>query len=137
MKVGKIIIAGIVTSIVGSIIAMVTCGGFMNWVYALEPTNVWKPMDGPPSAWFYVGTLGINVILAFVYALLRKGIPGKNKIVKGIVFGLCVWAVGIVPGMWATYFFMTVNPAVVLYWLILDVIVLPIKGSIIATIYGE
>jgi hypothetical protein len=94
-------------------------------------------MAGPPGLAFQIGGLLLNMVLAVVYALLRKGIPGKNKLAKGIVFGLCVWAVGMLPGMFSTYFFMTVATGAVIYWTILGLIELPLKGLIIAVIYGE
>lgn len=137
MKIGKIIIAGVVVTIFNSILAMVTCGGIFNWVYSLEPTNIWKPMEGPPGMAFYIGALVLNIILALVYALLHKGIPGKNKLAKGLMFGLCVWAVGVLPGMFATYSFMAVATTVVVYWTILGLIEAPLSGLIIAAIYGE
>jgi len=137
MKIGKILIAAAAISVFGIIFGGITCGWLFNWVYKLEPTNVWKPMDGPPGLAFQVGGFLLNVILVIVYALLRKGIPGKNKLSKGFVFGLCVWAVGMLPGMFSTYSFMTVAVGVVIYWTILGLVEMPIKGLIIAAIYGE
>ncbi len=137
IKVGKVFIAGVVATIISSIIGAITCGGIFNWVYKLEPTNVWKNMEGPPGIGLYVGSLVLYIIFAYVYALLKKGIPGKNKIVKGLVFGLCVWAVGSLPGMFATYYFMTVAATVVIYWTIVALIQYPILGAVIAAIYGE
>jgi len=137
MKIGKLLIAAIALSLFGLIIGAVTCGGVFNWVYKLEPTNVWKPMDGPPGLAYHVVGLLLNMILVAVYALLRKGIPGKSRLVKGLVYGLCVWAVGMLPGMFATYYFMTVATEVVVYWTILGLVEYPIMGLIIAAIYGE
>jgi hypothetical protein len=137
MKIGKVLIAAVTVSVFGAIFAGVTCGWLFNWVYKLEPTNVWKPMEGSPGLLFYIGSFLLNIILAVIYALLRKGIPGKNKLAKGIIFGLCVWAVGMLPGMFSTYYFMTVAIGVVIYWTILGLIEMPIKGLIIAAIYGE
>jgi hypothetical protein len=137
MKMGKVLIAALAVSLFSAVFAGLTCGWLFNWVYKLEPTNVWKPMDGPPGLVFQIGSFLINVVLAAVYALLRKGIPGKGKPVKGIVFGLCVWAVGMLPGMFSTYFFMTVAVGVVIYWTLLGLVEMPVKGLIIALIYGE
>lgn len=137
MKMGKILIAALAVSLFGTIFAGVTCGWLFSWVYKLEPTNIWKPMDGPPGLTFYIGSFLLNIVLAAVYALLRNGIPGKNKLTKGIIFGLCVWAVGMLPGMFATYYFMTIAAGVVIYWTILGLVEMPIKGLIIAAIYGE
>lgn len=137
MKIGKIFIAAVVLSVFGAVFGAVTCGGIFSWVYKLEPTNVWKPMNGPPSLTFYIGSFLLNIVLAVVYALLRKGIPGKNKSTKGLIFGLCVWAIGMLPGMFSIYSFMTVATGVVIYWTILGLVEMLIKGLIIAAIYGE
>jgi len=137
MKVGKIVVAGLVVTIFNSIVGAVTCGGLFGWVYKLEPTNVWKPMDGPPGWDFFFGSLALSIILAFVYGLLKDGIPGPNKLVKGLVYGLCVWAVGMLPGMYATLSFMTVAPQVVAYWTVLGLVQTPLQGLLIAWIYGE
>ena len=137
MRIGKILVAALAVSLFSAVFAGVTCGWLFNWVYKLEPINVWKPMDGPPGIAFQIGSFVLNVIIAIVYALLRNGIPGKNRITKGLVFGLCVWAVGMLPGMFSTYYFMTVATGVVIYWTILGLVEIPIKGIIIAAIYRK
>lgn len=137
MKKGKILLAGLAITVFNAIFGALTCGNIFTWVYRLEPTNVWKPVNGAPSAMFMAGGLMLSIILAFVYALINKGIPGSNKFVKGIIFGLCVWAVGMMPGMLATYEFMTVAPTVIIYWSIIGLIKTPLVGIIIAAIYGE
>jgi len=137
VKIGKIVIAALAISLFGAIFAGLTCGWLFNWVYKLEPTNVWKPMEGAPGLSFHIISLLLNTVFVVVYALLRNGIPGKNKVSKGIIYGLCVWAVGMLPGMFSTYYFMTVATGVVIYWTVLGLIELPLKGVIIAAIYGE
>ncbi|MFA6142258.1 MAG: hypothetical protein WC738_03080 [Candidatus Omnitrophota bacterium] len=135
MKIGKVLIASLAVSIFGAIFGAVTCGWLFNWVYKIEPTNVWRTMDGPPGVGYYIGSFLVNIVLAIVYALLSKGIPGKNKIAKGLIFGLCLWAVSTLPGMFVTHAFMTVATGVIIYWTITGLIELPIKGIIIAAIY--
>jgi hypothetical protein len=95
--------------------------------------------DGKQRSGRYVHgwQLVLSVILSFVYALIQKGLPGGSKLKKGMVFGLCVWAVGLLPGMFATYTFMTVAPTVIIYWTVLGLIQSPLEGMIIAAIYGE
>lgn len=136
MKIWRILIAGVVVTVFSTVIAMLTCGWLFNWVYEIEPTNIWRQMDAPPVAYF-IASVVMNIVLAFVYALLVKGIPGKNKLTKGLVFGLCVWAVGILPGMLATYTFMTIAATVAIYWIISGLVFTPLMGLIIAAIYGE
>lgn len=134
----RIILAGLAVTIFGIVVAMLTCGWLFNWVYTLEPTNVWRPMEGgAPPMWFLVGGFALNILMAAMYAMIRKGIPGGNRLVRGLLFGLLVWVVGMLPGMFATFTFMTVATTVVVYWTILDLVLLPIKGLIIAALYGK
>lgn len=138
MKIGKVLMAGVVVTIFNTVVAMVTCGGIFNWVYQLEPTNVWKPMEsGGPEPLFYAGSLILGIIFAAVYDLLNKGIPAPNKFVRGLVYGLCVWAVGMLPGMLATYSFMTVAPIVVIYWTLFGLVQTPLAGLVVSLFYKE
>ncbi|MBN1353406.1 MAG: hypothetical protein JW994_01890 [Candidatus Omnitrophica bacterium] len=137
MKIGKVLMAAVAVSLFGAVIGGLTCGWLFNWVYKLEPTNVWKPMDGPPGLAFNIVGFLFNIILVVVYALIHKGIPGKNRLVKGLVFGLCVWAVGILPGAFSMYYFMTVATGWVIYMAVIGLVESPLKGLIIAAIYSE
>jgi hypothetical protein len=119
------------------VVGGLTCGWLFKWVYDLEPTNVWKAMEGAPGVTFYIGALVLNILFVLVYALLAKGIPGKNKLLKGLLYGLCVWVVGVLPGMFATYMFMTVATTVVIYLTISALVFTPLKGLITVAIYGE
>jgi hypothetical protein len=136
MKYWRIVIAGVAVTVFSTVVAGITCGWLFNWVYEIEPTNIWRQMDAPPPI-YYILAVVMNIVLAFVYALLAKGIPGKNKLIKGLVFGLCVWAVGILPGMLANYVFMTIALTVAIYWIISGLVFTPLMGLIIAAIYGE
>lgn len=137
MKIGKVLIAAVAVSVFSAIFAGITCGWLFNWIYKLEPTNVWKPMEGPPGLGFHIGGFLLNAVLAAVYALFHKGIAGRNRLTKGLLFGLCVWAVGILPGMFSTYSFMTIATGVVIYWTLIGLVEATLKGIIIAAIYGE
>ena len=138
MKFFRAVVAGVVLTVFSAVVGAATCGGLFNWVYQLEPTHVWKPMQGHgPGAEVYVGMLVLNLVFVAVYLLLYKGIPGRNVYVKGLVFGLCVWAVGMLPGMFATYSFMTVAPTVIIYWTVMDLIQSPLSGLIAAAICGK
>jgi hypothetical protein len=136
-KILRIISAAAAITVFTTIIGAVTCGWIFNGMYKIEPTNVWKPMTGPPSIAFYIGSFIMNLIFVFVYALLGKGIPGKNIAAKGLIFGLCVWAVGELPGMFSMYSFMTVAPQVLVYWAVMGVFTTPIVGIIAAAIYEK
>ena len=138
MKKVKVLIAGLAVTIFNLAFGMVTCGGVFSWVYKLEPVNIWKPM-GPhgPGFGFLIASLVLNIILAHVYSSINSSFCGKNKYTKGLGFGLMVFLVGILPGMLATYTFMTVATTVVVYWTLIALVKSPIDGLIISSIYGE
>jgi hypothetical protein len=133
----RIISAAAAITVFMTIVGGITCGWIFNGMYKIEPTNVWKPMTGPPGAVYYIGSFVMYVIFVSVYVLLCKGIPGKSPAVKGLIFGLCVWAVGELPGMFAMYSFMTVAPQVLVYWAVMGVFTSPLSGIIAAAIYGK
>lgn len=137
MNIKKIILAIIAVAVFNIIAGMLTCGGVFSWVYKLEPTNVWKPDESISFPLMIAGIFFVDAIFVWIYALINKGIPGANRFVKGLVYGLLVVLVGLVPGMIATYTYMTVATTVVVYWTIWGLVVSPIKGLIAAAIYGE
>ncbi len=138
MNMKKVLGAGVAATIFSIVFGAVTCGGVFSWVYKLEPTNVWKPMsETGPGIEYMLGMLVLTIVWAYIYALIKKSIPGKNKFVKGLFFGLGVWVVGMMPGMLATYTFMTVAPMVIVYWLIVSLVQYPLQGLIVAAIYGD
>lgn len=137
MNFKRLILAAIVVTLFNFIVGGLTCGCAFSWVYKLEPVNVWKPMENFPFIMVLASTFFIDLLFVLVYAIINKGVPGKNRYVKGLLYGLFVWMVGVVPGMISTYIFMTVSTTVVIYWTILGLIEIPLKGLIAAAIYGE
>lgn len=137
MKIQKLLLAVLAVVIFNTIIGMITCGGVFSWVYKLEPINVWRPMENFSFPIMLLSTFIVDTIFVYVYTLLKNGIPGKNNFVKGLVYGLCVWAVGVIPGMISTSLYMTVATTVVIYWTIWGLIVSPVKGLIAAAIYKD
>lgn len=137
MKIGKITLASIAITVFVIIVAMLTCGSTFNWVYQLNPTNVWKPMVNGIDPLYYLAEFVASLLFVLVYVILQKGIPGSNKYTKGLVYGLAVFSVGMLPGMFATYFFQVINPIVIIYWTIWGLIVTPLKGVIASAICSE
>jgi hypothetical protein len=67
-----------------------------------------------------------------VYKLLSKAFEGMGMLKKGLLYGACIWAAGIVPGMIAMNIFMTVNSKVIIYWTIMYLVLTSIQGVIVA-----
>lgn len=80
MNIKKLLIATLAVTAFNFIFGMLTCGWLFNWVYQLEPTNVWKPMENFPFALYIVSLLIVELIFVYVYALINIGIPGQNKV---------------------------------------------------------
>ncbi|UCB57756.1 MAG: hypothetical protein JSV30_04030 [Candidatus Omnitrophota bacterium] len=135
MKFGKVLLAGIVVGIINPIWGFITCGKLFNWVYLLEPTFVWKLPEQISYTVFSISGIIFAILLALVYALLYKGIPGGNLIKKGLWFGLCVWLVGCLPGCTSFLFFSVIAPTVIYYWIISGLVVALWQGVVIAVIY--
>ncbi|MBF0619302.1 MAG: hypothetical protein HQL19_03950 [Candidatus Omnitrophica bacterium] len=115
---------------------MVLCGGIFKWVYALPPVNVWRPIQAPGIS-FYVGTFIVSMLFVFFYKTFSPALAHLEKVQRGLMYGLGVWAVGILPGMLATHVFMPVNHTVVIYWTISGLILTLAEGLIVALILGD
>lgn len=137
MNIKKLILAIIAVFVFNFLVGMATCCSTFSWVYKLEPTNVWRPEASVSIPFAILGMLFADAIFVWVYALINKGVPGTNRFAKGLLYGLLVVLVGLVPGMIATYAYMTVATTVVIYWTVWGFIVSPLKGLITAAIYGE
>jgi len=137
MKKSKILLAAISITIVNIFIGAITCGGLFNWVYQIEPTNVWKSMAEISFPLMLITTFITDLIFVYVYTLIKNSIPTQNNYTKGIIYGLIVCGIGLIPGMISTYLYMTVASGVVIYWTISGIIVNPINGIIAAIICNK
>jgi len=137
MKIKKLILAIVVVAVFNILVGKLTCGGVFSWVYKLEPVSVWKPIQSVSLSLMLGSIVFVDAIFVWAYALINKGIPGGNRFVKGLLYGLLVVLVGLIPGMISTYLYMTVAKTVVIYWTVWGFVVSPLKGLIAAAIYGE
>jgi hypothetical protein len=134
MKLGRILVAGIAVGVVNIIWGFLTCGRFFNWVYALEPTFIWKTVQEMPFGLLNLAGLVFAVLLALVYAVIKSALPGKG-IVKGISFGLLIWLIGTLPGNFGLGMFTRINSTVIIYWIVSGLVVNLLYGLVIAAIY--
>ena len=140
MKWGKVLFAAVAATVFNAIYGIATCGWLFKWIYAIEPTNVWKPESAYTGAFWakvYIGSLILWFFFAAAYGLINKVFTADCSLCKGAAYGLIIWLVGMLPGMWMTYSFMTVSYQVVIYWTISGLVSLMISGMIVAAIYGK
>ena len=136
-KISKIVLAAVAVTVFGIVWSMLACGWLFKGLYEIEPVNVWVPMENVSMVTLNLGSLVLNVIFVGIYAVIKKGLPGRGRVAKGLIYGLFVWALGMLPGMFFTYLFMTVAWQVLLYWTISGLLQKPICGLLAAAIYGD
>lgn len=113
-----------------------TCGWLFKWVYFIEPAYAWRDMSSiNPYFWLAVaiGQLVVSTVYVLVYFWIGRIIPG-NRFSKGVLYGLLIWFVSMIPGMIMTYLFMNVSWQAVVYMALRSLVGFPIMGLIIAGI---
>ena len=133
MRHGKIFLGGIVVAILQSIWGMLTCGWIFNWVYTLEPTSVWRPMEEFPVLWCIILTFIFSIILAYVFFIIVEGLPGRDS-ARGLWFGLFVWLVGALPCFSSLFLGTIISHVVLIYWLASALIVSLWSGVVLSKI---
>ena len=110
--------------------------GLFEWIYRLEPVNVWLPYS---ETRFFTSNL-IDIIFVFIfvliYVLIHKSIPGKG-LFKGLNYGLVIWSVSILPRVLALMDMTVISPVVLGFWLIDFLIIYSWQGILIAAMYKE
>ncbi len=100
----RVIIAGILGGMAASLAVLILFRliGFEYWGILTNPEyqspkllKVWTEIEPIPLAVNHPGiiTLGfviLSILHAFVFAVIRQGIPGEG-LKKGIIFGLIIW----------------------------------------------
>ena len=104
IKPTKAIVAGILGGMAASLVVLILSRliGFEYWGILTNPEyqspkllKVWTEIEPIPLAVNNPGiiTLGfviLSILHAFVFAIIRQGIPGEG-LKKGIIFGLIIW----------------------------------------------
>jgi hypothetical protein len=142
VKLGRAAVAGLVANVLSFIVGG---GGYQlfGWVFELEPRGVWKwspEKTAEMSFGWWAFLIGGNTLLAIVYALvyavLYHGIPGTG-FRKGLVFGLIVWLVGVVPAIFTMYVLVNIHGGALLYFLTQSLVEHLVYGAAVALIYGK
>jgi hypothetical protein len=137
VNIKKFILAWIVTAILFLVLDMLfgALGGF------LTANITGAPIQGPAGieSKIFTGFLFeiINgFILVLVYAAIHPSIPGKG-LVKGIGYGLIVWALRVLMWAFSTYMMFDVSTVLLAVTTILGLIEVLILCIVIAVIYKD
>ena len=134
----QFLFAAILFTIIGQIIH--TAGAIATMDYYTDSSyyNVWSvfmmPSAGPPPALFYILSLAFGLISAFIYvyaySVLRKAIPGKGYVKKGISYGALLFLVGTFPGSLMMLLLINLPIMLVISWAI-EGLVVALVGSVV------
>jgi len=135
----KVLISSVLLWLTTTILVMLTCGWLFNWVYLLPP-QIWKNPQDMTNGLNLIGSnlTGFLRALTFVlvYDWLFKGLPGQG-LKKGLNYGLIIWLVGALFGMASMPFYMTINPAVIVYWIVQALGLNLVNGAIVGLVYKD
>lgn len=137
MNVKRLFLSAVALTVFHFFWGWLTCGWLFTSFYSLPPTEVWRSMENVGASYWTLVNAGyfiIALIYTFVYSKVGKLIAG-NWLKKGLVYGLFLWLLTEVTGVYYSYNFMTINKVVLIYWLINGLISLLITGALIALIY--
>jgi len=106
MDIKQFLFAAVLFTIIGQIVHTAGAIATMDYYSDSSYYNVWSvfmmPSAGPPPALFYILSLAFGLISAFIYvyaySVLKKSIPGKGFMKKGISYGALLFLVGTFPG---------------------------------------
>lgn len=142
LKIKRIIIAGVVVAVVAQIIHAIFAQ--LEMKYYILPTYlpVWSklmmPAAGPPPMSFLLYSLLFTavgtILMALAYAIIKRGIPGKNIIQKGLVYGLILVLVSAIPYYLTMILLINLPLALLTSWLVATVVHYLVGGVIIAAI---
>jgi hypothetical protein len=140
VKFGRAVVAGLVANVLSFVVGG---GGYhlFGWVFTLEPRGIWKWNPGADMSvgwWVFLiaGNTLAAIVFAVVYAILFKGIPGTG-LRKGLVFGVIVWLIGVVPAIFTMYIMMNIHPGALLYFLAQAFVEYLVYGAVVALVYGR
>ena len=138
MNLSKIILAGVafaaVSQLIHSLGATLTMGFYFDPAYFPVWSKVMMPGPGPPPASFYYYSIAFGlvngIVLAFAFAIIRGGIPGRG-LKKGLLFGLLVFLIASLPSSLSLYLLINLPVALIIYWTVEGFVACLIGGAII------
>ncbi len=133
----KILLIGIPAGILKALIGWATCGGLFSWVYQIEPTALWKLPEQMNLPMIWISNIIIAMILVAVFGIIKDKLVQKCRVLRGASFGILVWSIGTIPGVFAGYLYMTTAHEVLIYQFIWGLIISILIGIFISIFYDK
>lgn len=142
MDIKKFVLAAALFTVVAQVVHMVgavfTMGYYINPAYFSVWSKLMMPTTGPPPAGFYLISIGFGFLTAliFVYAfdMLRKSVPGKDYMGKGLSYGALLFLLSSVPFSFSMLQLINLPFGLVASWAVEELVIMLAGGVLIAKI---
>ncbi|NYZ73518.1 hypothetical protein H0O00_00070 [Candidatus Micrarchaeota archaeon] len=137
----QILLSALVFAVVSQVIN--TLGAFVSMGYYTDPANfgLWSnlmmPVAGPPGTEFYLAsfvfTFITGCIFAWVYAIIRKSVPGKG-LSNGLNYGLMLFLLVGVPYTLTNILLLAIPIGLLMEWALETLVIYVLCGLAFAKI---
>ncbi len=137
MQYGRLFLSALVVALFSFFFGWLTCGWLFTWVYSFPPAGIIRDMANASSAFWVVLNLGnfvTGIIYTFIYSKIGYVIGG-GALRKGLMYGVLIWFVSLIPGMFYMYMTTNIGWQLSVYWLVRGMVELLVIGCLIAWIY--
>ncbi|MFC1723419.1 hypothetical protein ACFL0V_04740 [Nanoarchaeota archaeon] len=128
----------IIAQVIHSISALLSMSFYTDEKHFALWSNIMMPGQGSPGVEFYlvsfVFALIVGFIFSLIYALFRESLPGKSTAIKGLFYGLILFALGQIPAFFMTYLILAVPTLLLVIWAVEGLIILLVTGMVIAAL---
>lgn len=136
----RIIMAAVLYAIIAQIIYSLCAVIGMKYYTDPKYFSVWSklmmPEPGPPPASFmgYSILFGLitAVLIVIVYNIIKKGIPGKTAVKKGLMYGLILFLAAGIPASLAMKLLINLPCGLVSLWTVESLVIYLLGGMVIA-----
>jgi hypothetical protein len=134
--VGAAIVVTVVSYIINTIGAFATMDYYFDPAYFSVWSKIMMPTAGPPPQEFAIYSLILGFIAAllfvFVYGRVKSVFNGKNAMKSGMCYGMLVFLVGTLPGMFSMSLLINLPAGLLVAWTIFGLIMNMVGGVIVA-----
>lgn len=130
----KIVGYGIVVGIVNTVLGMAVSYLFMivpSVAADYDVTGIMRPWSDPIMSLFFIYPFLLGIILAWAWNKSRALFTGSIS-QRGFKFGLSIWIISAIPGMFVTYSSFPLSIVTVISWLVSGFVTAVAAGIILA-----
>ena len=129
--IGHGLLAGLVMLIVAMILSYAFNAIWPSLAAEYAKTDIFRPWDDPIMSLFFAYYFVLGIIFAWVWSKTKQLFKGKCCH-RALHFGLAMWLVLSIPGMWMSYASFQLSLGIILSWLVMNLINYVIVGLLFA-----